>query len=97
MEELLHHSHRHHDISAFAGSEKGIRALKISLVVLGVTALAQAAVVLLTGSVELLADTVHNLSDALVSLPLWFALPFLREKRRHAIPTVFTASRIWSD
>jgi cation diffusion facilitator family transporter len=89
MEELLHHSHRHHDISAFAGSEKGIRAPKISLVVLGITALAQAAVVSLTGSVALLADTVHNFSDALVALPLWFAFSLSRKKATPNYPYGF--------
>ena len=58
---------------ALEASNDGIRAVKISLVVLGVTALAQAALVALTGSVALLADTVHNLSDALTALPLWVA------------------------
>jgi len=89
MAELLPHSHRHHDISAFAGSEKGIRALKISLVVLGATALAQAAVVSLTGSVALMADTVHNFSDALVALPLWFAFSLSRKKATPNYPYGF--------
>jgi divalent metal cation (Fe/Co/Zn/Cd) transporter len=38
-----------------------------------VTALLQAAVVLISGSVALLADTIHNLSDALTAIPLWIA------------------------
>nr|WP_226363862.1 cation diffusion facilitator family transporter [Pseudonocardia abyssalis] len=54
-------------------SADGIRALKISLVVLLVTALAQAVVVALSGSVALLADTIHNFSDALTAVPLWIA------------------------
>jgi cation diffusion facilitator family transporter len=58
---------------ALESSDRGIRAVKVSLVVLGLTAAAQAVVVLLTGSVALLADTVHNLSDALTALPLWVA------------------------
>ncbi|WP_200938809.1 cation diffusion facilitator family transporter [Modestobacter sp. Leaf380] len=41
--------------------------------VLLVTALAQAVVVWATGSVALLADTVHNFSDALTAVPLWIA------------------------
>ena len=40
---------------------------------LGVTAFAQAVVVVLTGSVALLADTIHNFSDALTAIPLWVA------------------------
>ena len=47
--------------------------MKISLVALMVTALAQAAIVLYTGSVALLADTIHNFSDALTAVPLWIA------------------------
>jgi cation diffusion facilitator family transporter len=54
-------------------SEKGIRALKLSLAVLGVTALAQAVVVAFTGSVALLGDTLHNLADALTAVPLFIA------------------------
>jgi cation diffusion facilitator family transporter len=45
----------------------------VSLAGLGVTAALQFAVVLASGSVALLADTVHNLSDALTALPLWMA------------------------
>ncbi|MDP4501826.1 cation diffusion facilitator family transporter [Nonomuraea turcica] len=52
---------------------EGIRALKISLVGLGVTALLQVLVVAISGSVALLADTVHNFADALTAVPLWFA------------------------
>jgi cation diffusion facilitator family transporter len=89
MAQELYHSHRHHDISAFAGSEKGIRALKISLVVLGVTAFAQAAVVSLTGSIALLADTVHNFSDALVALSLWFDFSLSRKKATPNYPYGF--------
>ncbi|MDO9377474.1 MAG: cation diffusion facilitator family transporter [Nocardioidaceae bacterium] len=58
---------------ALEGSAQGIRAVKISLVLLGVTAALQAVVVLWSGSVALLADAVHNLSDALTALPLWVA------------------------
>lgn len=69
------HSHDSADKvdDAFEGSDRGIRALKISLVVLGLTALAQAFVVVLTGSVALLGDTLHNVADALTALPLWLA------------------------
>lgn len=69
------HSHDAADSvdSALESSAQGIRTVKISLVVLGVTALAQALVVVLSGSVALLADTIHNFSDALTALPLWMA------------------------
>ncbi|MEO5652287.1 MAG: cation diffusion facilitator family transporter [Marmoricola sp.] len=77
---LRPHSHDAADSvdSALEASSEGIRALKISLVVLLVTALAQLGVVLVTGSVALLADTIHNFSDALTALPLWFAFALAR-------------------
>lgn len=58
---------------ALESSAAGIRAVKISLVVLGVTALAQLVIVAISGSVALLADTIHNFSDALTAIPLWIA------------------------
>ena len=69
------HSHDAADSvdSALESSAKGIRALKVSLVVLGLTAVAQAVVVVFTGSVALLGDTLHNLSDALTAIPLFIA------------------------
>lgn len=60
------------------GSTEGIRAVKISLVVLSLTAVAQLAVVFVTGSAALLADTIHNFSDALTALPLWVAFVLSR-------------------
>src|SRR5262245_1115052 len=66
------HSHGAVDPSLFA-TERGVSALKWSLAALLVTALLQVLVVYLTGSVALLADTVHNFGDALTALPLWVA------------------------
>ncbi|CAN5764186.1 cation diffusion facilitator family transporter [soil metagenome] len=54
-------------------SQEGMRALKISLVGLALTAAFQVVIVLISGSVALLADTIHNFSDALTALPLGFA------------------------
>lgn len=69
------HSHDAADSvdSALESSAQGIRAVKISLVGLAVTAVLQFLVVLISGSVALLADTIHNLSDALTAVPLWIA------------------------
>lgn len=69
------HSHDAADSldDALAGSEEGIRTVKISLVGLGLTALIQLAVVVASGSVGLLADMIHNLADASTALPLWLA------------------------
>ncbi|GBG40036.1 cation diffusion facilitator family transporter [Mycobacterium montefiorense] len=54
-------------------SADGIRAVKVSLLVLGATAIAQIVVVVLSGSIALAADTIHNFSDALTAVPLWIA------------------------
>jgi cation diffusion facilitator family transporter len=51
----------------------GIKATKVSLVGLGITAALQAVLVLVTGSVALLSDTIHNFTDALTAIPLWIA------------------------
>ncbi len=59
-------------------SDRGIRALKISLVGLGVTAILQLVIVLFSGSVALLADTIHNFADAGTSIPLWIAFSLTR-------------------
>ncbi|MEP7113063.1 MAG: cation transporter, partial [Ilumatobacteraceae bacterium] len=69
------HSHDGADSidDALESNARGIRALKISLVVLLITTILQLAVVLVSGSVALLADTVHNFSDALTAVPLWIA------------------------
>ena len=54
-------------------SSEGMRALWLSLGVLAATALIQAAVVALSGSVALLGDTLHNAADALTAVPLGIA------------------------
>ncbi len=55
------------------GNAEGLRALWISLAVLGATALIEAAVVALSGSVALLGDALHNAADALTAVPLGIA------------------------
>lgn len=74
------HSHDAADSvdSALEGSAQGIRAVKISLVALGITAALQLLVVAISGSVALLADTIHNFSDALTAVPLWIAFVLSR-------------------
>ncbi|MGW2953364.1 cation diffusion facilitator family transporter [Streptomyces eurythermus] len=72
---LAPHSHETADKldPALESSARGMRALWVSLAVLGATALAQAAVVAVSGSVALLGDTVHNAADALTAVPLGIA------------------------
>ena len=77
------HSHDSADSvdAALESSTEGIQAVKISLVALGITAGLQVIVVGLSGSVALLADTVHNFSDALTAVPLWIAFVLARRGR----------------
>lgn len=71
------HEHRHEHFgtadSATLATAQGVRATWVSLALLAVTALAQLVVVLITGSVALLADTIHNFTDALTAVPLLIA------------------------
>jgi cation diffusion facilitator family transporter len=69
------HSHDAADSvdSALESSARGIRAVKISLLGLLATSGLQVSVVLVSGSIALLADTIHNFSDALTAIPLWIA------------------------
>ncbi|MGI9123789.1 MAG: cation diffusion facilitator family transporter, partial [Mycobacterium sp.] len=69
------HSHDAADSidDALESSAAGIRAVKISLAALLATAAAQLAIVVISGSVALLADTIHNFADALTAIPLWVA------------------------
>jgi len=59
--------------SALEASGRGLRALLLSLVVLGVTAGLQAVVAVASGSIALLGDTLHNTADALTAVPLGLA------------------------
>src|SRR3954449_6101310 len=59
--------------SALEASDRGMRALFVSLAVLGLTAAIQAVVAVISGSVALLGDTLHNVADALTALPLGLA------------------------
>jgi cation diffusion facilitator family transporter len=69
------HSHEASDKvdAAMEASAAGMRALWISLGILGVTAVIQAAVAALSGSVALLGDTLHNAADTLTAVPLGIA------------------------
>jgi len=72
----LFHTHSHAEPRtdrALESSERGIWALKVSLMGLLATALFQVVIVLISGSAALLADTIHNFADALTAVPLWIA------------------------
>ena len=75
------HPHTHGAIDpTIATSERGLWAVKVSLVGLIITAIAQAAVVWLSGSIALLADLIHNVGDAMTALPLGVAFILGRRK-----------------
>lgn len=79
----LFHGHKHAGAqidNALESNAEGIRALKISLLGLLATALLQAVIAYASGSAALLADTIHNFSDALTAIPLWLAFSISRRK-----------------
>jgi cation diffusion facilitator family transporter len=58
---------------ALTGSDSGMRCLAVSLALLAATAVIQLVIVLFSGSVALLGDTIHNFADALTAVPLGVA------------------------
>jgi divalent metal cation (Fe/Co/Zn/Cd) transporter len=75
MQIFAPHSHDAADSvdTALETSAVGIRAVKISLIGLGATAAVQVVIAVVSGSIALAADTIHNFSDALTAVPLWIA------------------------
>ena len=72
------HGHSHGLVDrSIVRSHEGVKAVSISLAVLGIAAGAQVAIFALSGSVALLADLIHNFGDALTAIPLGIAF-FLR-------------------
>lgn len=69
-------------------SRDGVKTVAVSLAVLGAAALAQAAIYVLSGSVALLADLIHNVGDALTAVPLGIAF-LLRSLRGEKIAGLF--------
>jgi cation diffusion facilitator family transporter len=75
------HGHSHGVLDpSIATTERGIWAVKWSFVILAVTTALQLAVVAVSGSVALLADTIHNFGDAGTAIPLWVAFVLARRK-----------------
>ncbi|ESW64577.1 cation transporter [Mesorhizobium sp. LSJC277A00] len=75
------HGHTHGVIDAtIATTDRGIWAVKWSFVILAMTAALQMAVVLVSRSVALLADTIHNIGDTTTAIPLWIAFMLARRK-----------------
>ena len=97
---MTHHAHAHHVghghshglvDPAIKRSRAGLVAVGWSLLVLGLTALAQTAVFVASGSVALLADLIHNFGDAATAFPLAiaFALRSARAERWAGLAVVF--------
>lgn len=75
------HGHTHGVIDpTIATTTRGIWAIKWSFVVLAITSVLQLVVVVFSGSVALLADTIHNVGDAVTAIPLWVAFLLVRRK-----------------
>src|SRR3954467_3524641 len=89
------HGHSHGLIhESIKRSREGIRAVLISLGVLGVAAVAQTLVFALSGSVALLADLIHNFGDALTAVPLGIAF-WLRSGRAERGAGLFVVAAIF--
>jgi cation diffusion facilitator family transporter len=93
--ETADHGHSHglvHD--SIKRSREGVRAVLVSLGVLGVAAIAQTLIFASTGSVALLADLIHNFGDALTAVPLGIAF-LLRSERGERGAGLFVVAAIF--
>src|SRR5215216_2417197 len=89
------HGHSHGLVDeSIRRSREGLRAVGLSLLVLGLTAVAQLLVYLLTDSVALLADLIHNAGDAATAIPLGVAF-LLRSPRAERIAGLFVVLAIF--
>ncbi len=96
-----HHGHDHDDghshglvHDSIKRSREGVRAVLISLAVLGLAATAQTVIFVLSGSVALLADLIHNYGDALTAVPLSIAF-LLRSERAERTAGLFVVVAIF--
>jgi cation diffusion facilitator family transporter len=87
------HSHGlvHHSIKR---SREGLKAVALSLAILGATALIQVAIFVSTGSIALLADLIHNFGDAATAIPLGIAF-LMRSERAERIAGYFVVFAIF--
>ena len=89
------HGHSHgliHD--SIKRSRAGVRAVLLTLAVLGVGAIAQTVIFVMSGSVALLADLIHNFGDALTAIPLGVAF-LIRSERAERIAGLFVVAAIF--
>jgi len=89
------HGHSHGLVDpTIKRSRAGLRAVGLSLAILGATALAQLGIFLATGSVALLADLTHNFGDAATAIPLAIAF-MLRSERAEGYAGLFVVAAIF--
>jgi cation diffusion facilitator family transporter len=89
------HGHTHGLVDdSIKRSRAGLRAVLISLGVLGATALLQTVIFVLSGSVALLADLIHNFGDALTAVPLGAAF-LLRSAKAERVAGLFVVAAIF--
>ncbi|MGI8622684.1 MAG: cation diffusion facilitator family transporter [Solirubrobacteraceae bacterium] len=92
------HGHSHGLVArSILSSRDGLRAVSWSLLVLLITSVLQLGVFVLTGSIALLADLIHNFGDALTAVPLGIAFllrSFRAEKRAgyFVVATIFVSA-----
>lgn len=77
-------SHTHDEPALDVRTRNGLRAVGLSLAILGVTTVAQGFVFAASGSAALLADLTHNLGDALTAIPVGLAF-LLRSARAERV------------
>ncbi len=89
------HGHSHGLVhESIKRSREGVRAVLVSLGVLGLAAVAQTVVFVLSGSVALLADLIHNFGDALTAVPLGIAF-LMRSERAERSAGLFVVAAIF--
>jgi Co/Zn/Cd efflux system component len=96
---VSHHAHAHghtHGLidPSIKRSRAGLRAVGVSLAVLGAAAAFQALIFVVTDSIALLADLIHNFGDALTAIPVGAAF-LLRSERAERIAGLFVSSVRW--
>jgi cation diffusion facilitator family transporter len=89
------HGHSHGLVhESIKRSRDGLEAVGLSLVVLTVAALAQTAIFIVSGSIALLADLIHNFGDASTAIPLGAAF-LLRSPRAERWAGLFVVAAIF--
>jgi cation diffusion facilitator family transporter len=89
------HGHSHGLVDdSIKRSREGVRAVLLSLAVLGTAAVAQTLIYVLSGSVALLADLIHNFGDALTAVPLGIAF-LLRSERAERLAGLAVVAAIF--